>query len=117
MADLLSVLKIFAIEGGAQTFDSCSHNQRIIPRQAQPGAQPERLPVKGLRRVNGEERPKYYSQILLSFRGGHGLSKTAESNTKEFLHYLVTDNPFSRGYRLTDKLSRPASLRCGLLIK
>src|ERR1700686_728788 len=57
-----------------------------------PAGQLESLPIKGVGRVNCEERAKCCHEILLGLHQVHGLREKAKDDAEEFLHYLVANN-------------------------
>jgi hypothetical protein len=46
---LLSILKVFAVQNYTLPFYRRSYDQRIVPRQLEPGANPQRLSIQSLR--------------------------------------------------------------------
>src|SRR5512147_2623019 len=47
--NLLAILKVFTVKNVTLTFDRRRDDQRIVPRQAKPSSNPQRLSIQGWR--------------------------------------------------------------------
>ena len=87
---------VHALAGVTLTFERRSDNQRIVPSQSKPSANPQRLSVQGWRGMHRQERTKRRRQILFGICAAHWFRKTAQRYVKELLHHLITNDAPAR---------------------
>lgn len=101
--ELLAVLEVFGVENMAVGFQGSGYNQGVVPGKGVAPGQMKSLPVKHVRRLNGQEWTKSHGQELLGLGRGHARVEATEGEAQKLLHDLKADDALVAGQGMTDQ--------------